>query len=184
MIRTVFLYLIYWREKLHLWKRVTFRGFTVVYAFKGSHICWGRNIIVNSHPLTNLVGMHQRSIFVARDGGIIRLGDDISLSGTTIYALHSIEIGDRTLIGANTIIMDSDFHPLDALKRQMNNREAIRRKPVCIGRDCFIGMNVIICKGTVLGDRCIVGAGSVVNGVFPADSVIAGNPASVRRSNL
>ena len=181
MVRTLFLYLVYLKEKLRLWKHVNFRGFTVVYAFKGSGIYWGKNVLVNSHSLSNLAGMHQRSILIARDGGIIRLGNDISLSATTIYALRSVEIGDRTLIGANTVIMDNDFHPLDAVVRQTGSRDAIGRKPVCIGKDCFIGMNVIICKGTVLGDRCIVGAGSVVCGVFPPDSVIAGNPAVRRR---
>lgn len=181
MIRTLFLYLVYLKEKLRLCKRVTFRGFTVVYAFKGSSIIWGRRILVNSAPLSNLAGMQQRSILIARDGGTIRLGNDISISGTTIYSLCSIEIGDRSIIGANTIVMDNDFHPLDAVFRQMDNREMIRRKPVRIGEDCFIGMNVIICKGTILGDRCIVGAGSVVGGEFPPDSVITGNPAVRKR---
>lgn len=181
MLRAIFLYLIYLKEKLRLWRRVSFCGFTIVYTFKDSHIHWGRNILVNSHSLSNLAGMHQRSILVARDGGIICLGNDISMSGTTIYALCRIEIGDRTQIGANTVIMDNDFHPLDVAARQTDNRDAIRRKPVCIGKDCFIGMNSIICKGTVLGDRCIIGAGSVVRGVFPPDSVITGNPAERRK---
>lgn len=181
MLRTLLLYFIYWKEKLSLYKQVSFNGFTVVYKFKKSRIYWGRNMVINSHPLSNLAGMHQRTILVARDGGIIRFGDNISVSGITIYALESVEIGDNTQIGANTIIMDSDFHPLDVMARQKNDRASIRKKPVHIGKDCFIGMNVIICKGTVLGDRCIVGAGSVVCGVFPDDSVIAGNPAIRKR---
>ena len=135
MLRTFFLYFIYLKEKLRLWKRVNFRGFTVVYAFKGSGIYWGKNVLVNSHFLSNLAGMHQRSILVARDGGIIRLGDDISLSATTIYALRSVEIGNGTLRGANTVIMDNAFHPLDAVVRRTDNRDAFGRKPVCIGKD-------------------------------------------------
>ncbi|KKB49193.1 MULTISPECIES: acyltransferase [Parabacteroides] len=181
MLRTLLLYLIYWKEKFRLYKQVSFNGFTVVYAFRKSRICWGRNIVINSHSLSNLAGMHQRTILVARDGGKIRLGDNVSVSGTTIYALESVEIGDNTQIGVNTIIMDNDFHPLNITARRMNDRNAIRRKPVRIGNDCFIGMNVIICKGTVLGDRCIVGAGSVVCGVYPDDSVIIGNPAIRKR---
>lgn len=181
MLRTLLLHLIYWKEKLRLYKQVSFNGFTVVYAFRKSRIYWGRNIVINSHPLSNLAGMHQRTILVARDGGIIRFGNNISVSGITIYALDSVEIGDNTQIGANTIIMDNDFHPLDVAARRINYRNAIGRKPVHIGNDCFIGMNAIICKGTVLGDRCIVGAGSVVSGVFPDDSVIVGNPGIRKR---
>lgn len=183
MLRLCVFYLLYLKAKIRLWKRVQFRGFTVIYSFKGSQICWGKRIIINSASLSNLVGMHQRAIVIARDGGTIRIGDGVEMSGMTIYALCQIEIGEGTLIGANTIIMDSDFHPLDLSKRHDPDRRLIKSRPVRIGRDCFIGMNVTICKGTQLGDRCVVGAGSVVCGTFPPDVVIAGNPARIIKSN-
>ncbi|MCD7859021.1 MAG: hypothetical protein LUH51_02465 [Firmicutes bacterium] len=50
-----------------------------------------------------------------------------------------------------------------------------------MAKNCFIGCNTILLKGTVLGDGCVVGAGVVVSGEFPANSVIAGNPASILR---
>ncbi|WP_102408575.1 acyltransferase [Parabacteroides bouchesdurhonensis] len=181
MIRTVLLYLLYLKEKFRLWNKVSFRGFTVVYAYKDSRIIWGNKVIINSHPLSNLAGMRQRAIIVARYGGTIRIGNGVEMSGMTIYAYRQIVVGDRTMIGANTIIMDTDFHPLQAEYRHGTDRSLIKRKPVSIGKDCFIGMNVTICKGTVLGDRCVVGAGSVVCGEFPADCIIAGNPAKIIR---
>lgn len=179
MLRLALFFLLYLKEKIRLRRRVCFRGFTVIYAFKGSCIYWGSRIIVNSSPLSNLVGMHQRTILIARDGGTIRIGDRVEMSGCTIYALWDIIIGERTMIGANTIIMDTDFHPLGATERRSLDRSQIKCRSVRIGQDCFIGMNAIICKGTVLGNRCVVGAGSVVRGIFPADSVIAGNPAKI-----
>jgi len=48
-----------------------------------------------------------------------------------------------------------------------------------IGNNVFIGINCIILSNTEIGDNCIVGAGSVVRGHFPENSVIAGNPAQV-----
>lgn len=177
MFRLVIFYVLYLKEKIRLWKKVCFRGFTVVYSFKNSHIYWGERITINSAFLSNLVGMHQRAILIARDGGIIRIGNGVEMSGMTIYALRQIEIGEDTMIGANTIIIDSDFHPLDPALRHSTDRTLIKSRPVWIGRDCFIGMNVMICKGTQLGDRCVVGAGSVVRGTFPPDSLIVGNPA-------
>ena len=50
---------------------------------------------------------------------------------------------------------------------------------VKIGNNVFIGMNATILKGTVIGDNCIIGENSLVNGCFPDDVVIAGNPAKV-----
>ena len=51
--------------------------------------------------------------------------------------------------------------------------------PVVIGPYCFIGPHSLIEAGSRLGRGCIVRAGSVLRGDYPAFSVIAGNPAAV-----
>jgi len=48
-----------------------------------------------------------------------------------------------------------------------------------LGNNVFIGNNSIILLNTTIGNNCIIGAGSVVRGQFPDDSVIVGNPAQV-----
>lgn len=48
-----------------------------------------------------------------------------------------------------------------------------------IGNSVFIGTNCLILYNTTIGNNCIVGAGSVVRGHFPDDSVIMGNPATI-----
>ncbi|MDE5865072.1 MAG: acyltransferase, partial [Lachnospiraceae bacterium] len=88
-----------------------------------------------------------------------------------------------TCIGGNTKILDNDFHPLEVEARNADIKEKIGTRPVLIGKNCFIGCNVLILKGTELGDGCVVGAGAVVSGKFEAHSVIAGNPAKVIRRN-
>ena len=54
--------------------------------------------------------------------------------------------------------------------------------PIKVGRNVWIGRGVYIGAGAVIGDDCIVGANSVVHGQFPAGSLIAGAPATVRRN--
>ncbi|MDE7143260.1 MAG: hypothetical protein K2N76_00510, partial [Muribaculaceae bacterium] len=48
---------------------------------------------------------------------------------------------------------------------------------------CWIGGGAIICPGVTIGNRCVIGAGSVVTKNVPDDSVVAGNPARIIRRN-
>jgi acetyltransferase-like isoleucine patch superfamily enzyme len=112
-------------------------------------------------------------------GARIEIGDNVGMSGVTVYARKEIVIGENTLIGANTKIMDNDFHPVEVEARNKNDEEKIVCKSVHIGKDCFIGCNALILKGSEIGDGSVVGAGAVVSGKFPPNSVIAGNPAKV-----
>jgi len=142
----------------------------------------GNSVTIKSSFWANLIGLYQRCIICSRTPeSIIEIGDFVGMSGVTIYARKQISIGDYTLIGANTKIMDNDFHPINIEARNRDDKSQIKSKPVSIGKNCFIGCNSIILKGTVLGDGCVVGAGSVVSGVFESKSVIAGNPARVIR---
>ena len=76
-------------------------------------------------------------------------------------------IGDNSNIGGNVKILDNDFHPLEVEARNADISEKIGTRPIKIGKNCFIGCNALILKGTELGDGCVVGAGAVVCGKFP-----------------
>ncbi len=53
-----------------------------------------------------------------------------------------------------------------------------------IGRDCFIGANAMILPGINVGNNCIVAAGAVVTKDVPNNSLVAGNPAIVKKTNI
>jgi acetyltransferase-like isoleucine patch superfamily enzyme len=53
-----------------------------------------------------------------------------------------------------------------------------------IGRRCFIGARSIILPGITIGDECVIGSGSVVTKDVPSNSLVAGNPAKILRSDL
>lgn len=154
------------------------RGLFLIMRKRSAQIQIGKNFFVKSSPFSNLLGLYQRTIIIARENGMIRIGNNVGLSGVTIHGTN-ISIGDYTAVGANTKIIDHDFHSLDYIERRTDNRTHATSKPVIIGNDVFIGCNSLILKGTMIGDRSIVGAGSVVSGEFPADVMIAGNPARV-----
>lgn len=158
------------------------KGYCVIFRFSDSYIKIGGGVI-NSSFTSNMLGLWQRTIIVARYGGKIEIGDGFGISGSTIYSTSSIKIGKNATIGANCKIVDNDFHPLDPEKRRLGlNEEFTKRAPITIGDNCFIGMNSIILKGTAIGDNCVVGAGSVVHGEFPDNCIIGGNPAKILRT--
>ena len=51
--------------------------------------------------------------------------------------------------------------------------------PIVVGDDVYIGLNTLILPGAKIGNRVIIGAGSIVSGIIPDDSVAAGIPARV-----
>ncbi len=170
-------------------KRLLLKGVPVIFNKTGAELTIGDNVTIKSSFLSNLVGLYSRSIIVTRaSGAYIHIGNNVGISGATIYARKGIEIGDNTAIGGNVKILDNDFHPIEveARNKLMNdpnggNSDLIPARPISIGKNCFIGCNAIILKGTVLGDGCVVGAGSVVAGKFGDNCVIAGNPAKIIR---
>ena len=172
-------------SKVRFGKNLLLKGCPFIYNKKGAELTIGNNVTVKSSFLSNLVGLYSRTIIVTRaPGAYIRIGDNVGMSGVTIYARKGIEIGENTAIGGNTKILDNDFHPIEAETRNKllmdkngGDSDLIPAKPIKIGRNCFIGCNAIILKGTELGDGCVVGAGAVVSGKFEPDSVIVGNPA-------
>ena len=172
-------------SKVRFGKNLLLKGCPFIYNKKGAELTIGNNVTVKSSFLSNLVGLYSRTIIVTRaPGAYIRIGDNVGMSGVTIYARKGIEIGENTAIGGNTKILDNDFHPIEAETRNKllmdkngGASDLIPAKPIKIGKNCFIGCNAIILKGTELGDGCVVGAGAVVSGKFEPDSVIVGNPA-------
>lgn len=161
-------------------KKLVLKGIPVVFNRRGARLEIGDNVIIKSSFLSNLVGLYSRSIIVTRTPeAVIKIGDNVGISGATIYARKYIEIGENTLIGGNVKILDNDFHPTDVEARIVDDKSKIGTNPVIIGKNCFIGCNSIILKGVKLGDGCIVGAGAVVTGEFGDNCVIAGNPAKI-----
>jgi acetyltransferase-like isoleucine patch superfamily enzyme len=108
----------------------------------------------------------------------ISLADHVGLSSSTIVAGNSIQIGEYTILGAGCMVLDNDFH-LPGPEFSWLTEYSKNSKPIKIGRGCFLGTRSIILKGVTLGDRVVVGAGSVVTKDIPAYSIAAGNPARI-----
>ncbi len=89
---------------------------------------------------------------------------------------YLIEIGDHVAIAAGTEFITHDGATW-VFEADVDGGGIFGK--ITIGNNVFIGINCIMLSNTTIGDNCIVGAGSVVRGHFPENSVIAGNPAQI-----
>lgn len=83
-------------------------------------------------------------------------------------------LGKNVRCGANTLIMDTDWHDDDPRIEP--------DEPIKIGNNVWLGVNVTVLKGIEIGDGTIVGAGSLVLSSLPGGVIAAGSPAKVLRS--
>ena len=102
-----------------------------------------------------------------------------SAKNTTIdeTSLQHIFIGDNTQITAGVIILAHDYSY--SVLGNIYGELPRQQKDTIIGKNVFIGMNSIILMGSNIGDNVIIGAGSVVSGHIPSNTVCAGNPAKI-----
>lgn len=162
-------------------RRVSFCGRTFIRCHRKGDIQIGNGTYFNARSSTNSVGLLNPTILDTRAGGKIIIGENCGFSSPVIVSRSSIAIGSHVLVGGNVRIFDQDFHAVEwQNRRPPENREVIRTRSVVIEDDVFIGTNVIILKGTRIGARSLIAAGSVVFGLnVPPGSLVKGNPAVI-----
>lgn len=91
-----------------------------------------------------------------------------------------ITFGDNVLLGDNVIIRDNDGHKIFYEGKQKDNI-----KPISIGNHVWIASHVIVLKGTVVADDCVIGCNSLLAKPFKDNNcLIAGNPAKVIQEHI
>lgn len=171
-----------WRLRgIVLGSNIVWLGKPIMTTIKGSSLSIGERSTLCSRSTQTALGVnHPIVIRTLTAGAIISIGKRVRMSGTTICAATKIIIGDRCVIGANAMIVDTDFHSLDpAIRSSPEDARSAISKPVIIGNDVFIGGSSTILKGVTIGNGAIIGSNSVVTKDVPAGMIVAGNPAKV-----
>lgn len=158
---------------------VSVYGWPILRCVKGAHVHAGRNLVLISESTYSAVGVaHACVIDALQPGATILIGDDVGMSGASVCCASSVTIGDRVMLGADSVITDTDLHPVHIVPRRHETRGVLAAE-VVIENDVFVGMRAIILKGVHVGEGAVVGAGAVVTSAVPARSIVAGSPARV-----
>lgn len=106
------------------------------------------------------------------EGAVLTLGERSFLNaGVEVICHHEITIGAHCRLAPNCVLTDTNHHPV-------HEGGVVRRAPVRLGRNVWLGRGVIVLPGVTIGDNAVVAAGSVVFNDIPANQVWRGNPAS------
>ena len=122
--------------------------------------------------------------------GRLSVGDHCYFTYTVLLCELEIRIGNYVVIGWNTTIADTDFHPIAPAERiadafacsplgKGRPRPAVLKRAVIIEDDVWIGPNATILKGVRIGAGSWIEAGSVVTRDVAPRARVIGNPAQM-----
>lgn len=154
-------------------------GLPIVQRHRQSTIAIGPGCELRSHVRSNPLGPAHAVILSTRAAGAhLHIGPGFGMTGGSIVCERAITIGARVTVGCDSIIADTDFHPLDPAVRALHPTDGAAA-PVVIEDDVFIGMRALVLKGAHIGRGCVIAAGAVVTGHIPPGMIAAGVPARV-----
>jgi acetyltransferase-like isoleucine patch superfamily enzyme len=101
--------------------------------------------------------------------------------GVLVAATHEVTIGDHCMFANGCFVTDGN-HRFDDPDRPVPWQGFTSKGPTRVGDNVWCGANVVITSGVTIGERCVIGANSVVTTDLPPRSIAAGAPAKVLRT--
>lgn len=101
--------------------------------------------------------------------------------GLHLVCFHRVTIGTHFRCGERVSIHDEN-HVVEPLSDRVGRNTEYNVSEVTIGDRVWVGANVVILPGVVIGDDTVVAAGSVVVSNLPPGVLAAGSPAVVKRT--
>jgi acetyltransferase-like isoleucine patch superfamily enzyme len=112
----------------------------------------------------------------------VRIGSGSFLNlGVMVAALELVEIGSDCMLANGCFVTDAN-HRFDDPDRPVTWQGFTTKGPTRLGDNVWCGANVVVTSGVTIGERCVIGANSVVSADIPPFSVAAGAPARVLRT--
>ena len=111
----------------------------------------------------------------------IRIGSGSFLNiAVMVASVELVEIGDHCMFANGCFVTDGN-HRFDAPDKPVPWQGFSSKGATRVGDNVWCGAHVVITSGVTVGERCVIGANSVVTVDLPPFSVAAGAPAKVLR---
>ena len=134
---------------------------------------WARSRLVQSILGQRLTNLKIRANVTLHHIENIELGNDVSINhGCFLSALGGLNIGDFVAIGHNTSIITTE-HSFDDSSQPIKT-QPVKKRPVSIGNNVWIGANATILGGVSIADNTIIAAGAVVTKSVEQEYLIMG----------
>lgn len=132
------------------------------------------------------------NVFIGKDSEINSTGSILISENTSVQSRANIfgevKILSNCILGSN-VYLSSMKHIFSHQPHELINKQdklTIEKysNPILINEDCFIGMNVFVRPGIIIGKGCVVGANSNVLENIEPYCVVSGNPAKLIKKRL
>lgn len=121
--------------------------------------------------LGNNITWRRRFNIIIDNNGKVVIGNNCFFNNDcSINCLNSISIGENSIFGENVRIYDHNHKFCDEFTSIKEQGYSIGT--VSIGDNCWIGSNVVILKGTEIGNHCVIAAGTVISDKIPSNTIV------------
>lgn len=135
-----------------------------------------KSVFYSLRKILVIRGSNDKKINYLRNLGV-KIGKDCEIWSLDFSTeSYLIELGDHVAVSSDVSFVTHDEAGPWCFSEKL---QGVIFGRIIIGNNVFIGHRSTILANTQIGDNCIIGAGSVVRGKYPANSVIVGNPAQV-----
>ena len=128
---------------------------------------------IHEFPIGENVSFRDYNHMTVQDKAKLTIESNVFFNNhCSITCLESISIGENTLFGENVkLYVHNHSYERNDKGLQIFHSE-FNTAPISIGKNCWLGSNVVVLKGVTIGNNCIIGTGVLVYKDVPSNSII------------